>query len=287
MAAPRLIKRTRPRALSAPPPPSPRRPRNRQSVSRNLAAVGVMIFIEFVLLLAFTISSPLVYRRPILTDEQTGARSLGPGVCSSDGDLGFVLTIGSYHLVVLLYGFVTAVRTSRLHSAFSEGKQIRYAMFNGLQFSALAIPVLYITTEAGTAMLLRSGAIALHDMALLSLLFLPKLQMVIFGVGTHDGEGKHAIETAVQRAKTASDTGSGSGSSNSNKGSSKKGWSGASSSRKIMSLGTSMTDTSGGHSYMTASSFNNPVQVQMATPVGSFEGGGPISGFSTDDDEYV
>ena len=141
---------------------------------RLLRIVGVVVGIEILLLTLWQAISPMH-----LNDVAVG--SILHKSCSSDNDAPFLAMLACYHVLLLVYALRIAIKTSRLHTAFSEGKYIRVAIFNGLQFSSISILVLYFTNEAGTANLIRAGAVALHDISLLVFIFGPKLQMIIYG----------------------------------------------------------------------------------------------------------
>ena len=179
------------------------------STRHNLIFIAAMMGVEVVLLLSWTLVSPMSFNMDAW--ESKGGLVLR-GSCYSQNDLPFVFMLAAWHLVVLLYAFKIAVQTSHIHSAFSEGKYIRIAIFNGLQLTAIAILVLFFSKEPAISMLMRAGAVALHDVALLVVLFGPKLQMIWYGTvseGSQGGEllknleAKRAIRPAAASDKAA------------------------------------------------------------------------------------
>jgi hypothetical protein len=189
----------------------------RLSTQRNLIFIAAMMGVEVVLLLSWTLVSPMSFNMDWINLPKGGL--VLRGSCYSQNDLPFVFALAAWHLVVLLYAFKIAVQTSHIHSAFSEGKYIRIAIFNGLQLTGIAILVLFFSKEPAIAMLMRAGAVALHDVALLVVLFGPKLQMIWYGTVSEGSQGsellknleaKRAIQPAAASDKAAprSDNGS-------------------------------------------------------------------------------
>lgn len=183
--------------------------RAKVSVRRNVKLVLGLVAVEVAILLAWTISSPLRYTYTVVNTIQRGNISveLKRGTCSSD-NLSLFAILAAYHIAILAYCMRVALKTSNIHTAFSEGKYVRFAVYNGLQFSLIAIPMLYLTNDASTAMFLRAAAIGLHDAAFLGLLFGPKLLMIIRGVGTENGQGKDIMIRAEESSLKSSSSSS-------------------------------------------------------------------------------
>jgi hypothetical protein len=170
----------------------------RVSPLRNFAVVAAIVLGEAAILAAWTLESPLVVKRVTFIGSE--GRPLSKSSCVGRNDLPFILLTAGYHLVVLLYALRIAMQTSQLHTAFSEGKYLRIAIWNGLQFTLIAGIVLFFTNETGTAMLVRGGAVTLHDVTFLLLLFGPKLQMILFGSQTEGGEGSEVMRDLEARS---------------------------------------------------------------------------------------
>ena len=170
------------------------------SPQRNFAVVAAIVLGESAILAAWTLESPLVVTRVTFIGAE--GRPLSKSSCAGRNDLPFALLLAGYHLTVLLYALWIAMKTSKLHTAFSEGKYMRIAIWNGLQFLVIASIVLYFTNETGTAMLVRAGAVTLHDITFLILIFGPKLQMILFGSQTENGEGSEVIRDLEARSTT-------------------------------------------------------------------------------------
>jgi hypothetical protein len=169
-------------------------PREARAMSplHNLIFVAAMLSIEVVLLLSWTLVSPMSFNYDLIGAPNGGL--VMRGSCYSGNDLPFVFALAAWHLVVLLYAFKVAVQTSHIHSAFSEGKYIRIAVFNGLQLTAIASLVLYFSKEPAISMLMRAGSVALHDVALLLILFGPKLQMIWYGSDSEGSQGGELLK---------------------------------------------------------------------------------------------
>ncbi len=192
------------------------------SARENTKKIMIIVVVEVWLLLMWSVISPLKYYRVAVIDPGTNLSTFSRGYCASEHDTVFLAVVGAYHLLVLMFALRIAIRTTRLHSAFSEGKYMRYSVANGLQFSLLAIPMIAVTQDANTALLMRTGAVALHDIGLLVLLFYPKFSMIMWGLGSNgDGnEGKEMINGFVDKYEVnkSSGTGSSVGSSSSKSG---------------------------------------------------------------------
>lgn len=185
--------------------------RKKMSVRQNVKLVLGLVAIEVIILLAWTITSPLRYSYTVVNSYQQGdfQVNLNRGLCSSELDVQFLVALASYHIALLAYSMYVAIKTTNIHTAFSEGKYIRFAVYNGLQFSLLAIPILYLTNEASTAMFIRAVAIGLHDAAFLGFLFGPKLLMIIRGTDSEAGDGKEIIARAVETSNASYSSSSG------------------------------------------------------------------------------
>lgn len=175
--------------------------RSRLSNHRNLALVGIVILVECAILLAWQLTNPLTFNYKPVIDPYTKQVKFQQAVCSSQYDIEFAAGLGAYHLVVLIYSAWLANKTSKLHIAYSEGKHIRFSVLNGLQFSVIAIPILYLNTDVSISMLLRSGVIALHDLSLLFLVFGPKIWMVYFGLDENENSGKDILQRQLESKK--------------------------------------------------------------------------------------
>jgi endonuclease I len=162
------------------------------SMRRNLLFIAAMMGVEVALLLSWTLVSPMTYNLDLAVTPD-GIYVLR-GSCYSRHDQPFVFSLAAWHLVVLLYALKIAVQTSHIHSVFSEGKYIRIAIFNGLQLTAIATLVLFFTKEPAISMLMRAGAVALHDVALLVILFGTKLQMIWWGSESEGSQGSELFK---------------------------------------------------------------------------------------------
>ena len=162
------------------------------SMRRNLLFIAAMMGVEVALLLSWTLVSPMTYNLDLAVTPD--GNYVLRGSCYSRHDQPFVFSLAAWHLVVLLYALKIAVQTSHIHSVFSEGKYIRIAIFNGLQLTAIATLVLYFTKEPAISMLMRAGAVALHDVALLVILFGTKLQMIWWGSESEGSQGSELFK---------------------------------------------------------------------------------------------
>mmetsp|Transcript_19656 Transcript_19656/g.32767 ORF Transcript_19656/g.32767 Transcript_19656/m.32767 type:complete len:1002 (+) Transcript_19656:327-3332(+) len=132
-----------------------------------LALVG-MVSVDIIIASIWASSDPLTF-----TDTGIGS----PG-CSSSTSGTYITTIAIYHLFMLLLGSVYSYRCRNVSDAFSEAKYVSIAMFSNLQIYVLAVPLLFLVSSDPTSnMFIRSGVVALNDLSVQLLIFLPKIQM--------------------------------------------------------------------------------------------------------------
>ena len=146
-----------------------------------LIPIFVVMLIDVVILAAWQLTSPLVWKRTI-TDWD--AKLLAPkksfGECSprdpaSSGWL-FLVPILGVHLVVLVLGNVMAYRARNVPTSYHEGRWIMISMFGNLEVMVVAFPILVIVASLPSASLfVRSAVIFLNDFGVLVFIFVPKV----------------------------------------------------------------------------------------------------------------
>ncbi|CAK9020769.1 Gamma-aminobutyric acid type B receptor subunit 2 (GABA-B receptor 2) (GABA-B-R2) (GABA-BR2) (GABABR2) (Gb2) (G-protein coupled receptor 51) [Durusdinium trenchii] len=172
----------------------------RKSGVRNIDMVRtivMLISVDLVILLAWSISDPVVYARRRESWEPKQA------MCTSENGVTFLLLLGTYHIGLLLYGNSVAYRTRGVATVFAESKFLQVAMISNLQVLCLAIPLLILlSNDTGSNMFVRSGTVFLNDLSVQALVFFPKWYFIKFGV-PDDGEGG---SVAASRAATKSNS---------------------------------------------------------------------------------
>ena len=162
------------------------------SSTRLFKIVAMVVSVDLILLTAWTIISPMKFERVPETVFEVALNEtivlVSKGSCSSKDSSLFIGLIAGYHILILVFAAYLGQKSSSLHSAFSEGKYLRWGIMSGLQFSIATIPIIVLTTDPSTIMLARGSLIALHDFALVCVLFMPKFYMIAFGVGGDNGK---------------------------------------------------------------------------------------------------
>ncbi len=170
-----------------------------------------LVAVEFFLLFLWQVISPLRYQRLFIEDEapEQGTR----GLCTSVHDIVFVSILGAYHFLILIYALYLSNKTIRMHTAFSEGKHLRWGVWNGIQFTLIAIPILFVSQDTNTAMLVRAGVVGIHDIGLVMLIFLPKCYFIYYGIEDEPQQtetGKEVLAHVVNKYKETKSSHSGS-----------------------------------------------------------------------------
>jgi len=150
-----------------------------------LGYIGFLLVIDGIILTVWTAQSPLQYIRTILSKDTFGNPTASVGLCqpaSGEIPLGFLLAIGLFHLILLMYGSYICYQIKHIGGAYSEAKYIAISMFGSLQVLIVGIPIMVMVgAQPNTSFLVKTGIVFLNDFSVLMFIFLPKVYIVYTG----------------------------------------------------------------------------------------------------------
>ena len=153
--------------------------RNRDVIKPMIA----IMLVDVALLTAWTFHDPLKYERSRRTSDYDvyGYPLRSHGVCNSSAAWQFIGPLIALHVSLLLYANFTAFATRKVKSDYQESTWVALSMGSQFQILVLAIPVLFMVAEDPiSSFFLRVGVIFFNDAGVLLLIFLPKLDLLMY-----------------------------------------------------------------------------------------------------------
>ena len=95
-----------------------------------MVMVAAIAAVDGIILIAWTIDSPMVYARHVLETDQYGNPIRSVGNCTSDGAMTYVGAIVALHCCLLTWGCQLAYKARNVGTAFSESKYITIAILS-------------------------------------------------------------------------------------------------------------------------------------------------------------
>mmetsp|Transcript_13688 Transcript_13688/g.29528 ORF Transcript_13688/g.29528 Transcript_13688/m.29528 type:complete len:1410 (-) Transcript_13688:45-4274(-) len=198
---------------------------NSKSIKRtHVSSKGMLLMIfkfllgDIGLVIAWQIAGPLVYTRDVLIRNANEDVIKSAGSCQSEQSTIFLVLIGAYHVLVLVWGSYVCYQTYGITTVFSEAKYVAVALMSNLQLLLLAIPILLIASDTpATSMFVRSGVVFLNDLSVLAFIFIPKMYFCYFNVIEH-GTGSNIISNKLRTSKVGSAAGTSAGKTSSDHG---------------------------------------------------------------------
>jgi len=145
--------------------------------------VGQVVIFEATLMLAWTIFSPLQFKRVCeVEDPSTGDCLVSHATCIGTNDLYkdvFIPVIGIVHLIFLLYAAYICWVARNVPTEFQEGRWISMSIFSNIQILCLGTPlVILLSDQVVPSFIIRAGIIWLNDCAVVAVIFGPKYMAV-------------------------------------------------------------------------------------------------------------
>ena len=141
-----------------------------------LAPFAVLMTVNCALMTAWTLVDPMVWYR---TESNIAYQSTG--YCRAEGDsyIIFLILIGSVNFCALTLANVQAFQARNIGTEFSESFYVFMTMVSLLQALVIGAPLLVIARDNPIAnYLVWSGLIFVMTMAILGLMFVPKMMLV-------------------------------------------------------------------------------------------------------------
>mmetsp|Transcript_32546 Transcript_32546/g.51804 ORF Transcript_32546/g.51804 Transcript_32546/m.51804 type:complete len:1551 (-) Transcript_32546:315-4967(-) len=169
-----------------------------QLVKLILAFAGI----EFAIVLAWTIASPLEFVRTPTAWDRYGNVIASSGQCTSEHSTLFLVLMALAHLGLLGYGALLCYQTTGVNTAYSEAKYVSVALISNLEMMLLCIPVLLIVAENSKMnMFVRAGVVFLNDLSILLVMMAPKLLFILRGTQS-EGLGADVLKVQISKSKS-------------------------------------------------------------------------------------
>lgn len=145
-----------------------------------LRPIVLLLLVDGVLLLWWSVSNPLVYTRVVQHCDTNGFPTTSNGGCrlldTSASVYTFLVPIAVIHGVMLIFGNILAYLARSIPGSFQESKYIGVSMLSTLQIFIIGLPVLIIVADnAEASLFIRSAIIFLNDFGVICLIFVPKI----------------------------------------------------------------------------------------------------------------
>ncbi|CAB9503487.1 acid type B receptor subunit 1 [Seminavis robusta] len=138
----------------------------------TLSIVGLVLLIDVLILVVWTVLDPLEWHRTAVRTDKYGYVLESEGYCSSEHWGNFGLAIGSLHFGLMALACWMCFVSRKLPTQFSEGKYVGIAMVSNLQIMAIGVPILAIVgSDSQTSFFVASAIIFFNDLAVIVLIF--------------------------------------------------------------------------------------------------------------------
>eukprot|EP00547_Thalassionema_nitzschioides_P017891 CAMPEP_0194240326 /NCGR_PEP_ID=MMETSP0158-20130606/6533_1 /TAXON_ID=33649 /ORGANISM="Thalassionema nitzschioides, Strain L26-B" /LENGTH=933 /DNA_ID=CAMNT_0038975003 /DNA_START=178 /DNA_END=2979 /DNA_ORIENTATION=- len=161
------------------------RARRKQVTAKDVMIImAIVIFIEFVILLAFQFVSRFQWERTSI-QEINGYTVESVGKCTSEYGWYFMAVLVSYNVFCLIYALILCWQTKELPSDFAEGNYIFLSVMFMFQVLILAIPVSIMVREnPNVYFFMLVGGVFLQNFTVLVIIFSPKMLRIYKGEDT-------------------------------------------------------------------------------------------------------
>ncbi|CAB9510907.1 acid type B receptor subunit 2 [Seminavis robusta] len=134
----------------------------------TLLIIGMVLMVDVAILVAWTITDPLVWHREVIRSDQFGAPMESLGYCISDSWKAWGAAMGALHLSLLGVACYMSYRARDIPTMYQEGKFVSIAMISNLQIFVVGVPILIIVgNDPQTAFFVRSVIIWMGEMQIL------------------------------------------------------------------------------------------------------------------------
>lgn len=166
----------------------------------------VLLFCNASILLIWTFESPQYWRREAIAVDSYGRVTKSIGSCTSDHWTIYLVALVAIEISAVILALWQAFHARNITTEFSESKYIAMAMICIFQVLFIGIPMLYLVSENSAALLfVESGIIFIISMAILVLIFFPKIDVI------RKGLPENYIESGPKWLDSSSGSGGGGG----------------------------------------------------------------------------
>ena len=167
-----------------------------------LGPFAILLIGNIVVLICWTVLDPLTYIREENTGTDYWNRVISSdGVCRSENSVAYLVPLAVLNFSVVVFASWQAHRARELESVFSESRYIALTVFSLFQAFCTGIPVVVVVKDQPEAFyLVMTIMIFVLCMAILLLIFLPKVFMQKSYAGMTEDERNRAMNQMVKRS---------------------------------------------------------------------------------------
>eukprot|EP00986_Skeletonema_menzelii_P005398 scaffold1953_cov146-Skeletonema_menzelii.AAC.2 len=119
---------------------------------KDVALIMVaVIALQAIVLIAWNVADPLVWRREVLMEDNNGYPTKSIGTCSSNNGLAFLIPLIVIDALMLFYALYLCFVTRKVSAEYQEGTWITASILSILQILVLSIPILVIVDNDNSA----------------------------------------------------------------------------------------------------------------------------------------
>ncbi|GBG34913.1 Metabotropic glutamate receptor-like protein E [Hondaea fermentalgiana] len=165
-------------------------------------SIAAVLCVDILILSVWTAVDPLHWARGeavSVTIQNTPGVVLevSSGMCSSDYPGGFVAALAVVHVSILIGGHVMLYKVRNVSAQFLERRYLLIILYTSLQLLVLGIPLLFaVGSDPLARFLCLSGIIFLTDLAVLGLIFIPKIR----SQARHKGKSADEMADSIRKS---------------------------------------------------------------------------------------
>jgi len=151
--------------------------------SETLKFIGVVLAIDVIPLLVWTIVDPLTWKRTVVQEDQFGYPLSSSGFCTSVYWAYYTGIILFLHFMVMAIACYMCYVARSIPSSFSDAKYVTMAMFSNLQILVVGLPVLILVgKDPQTSYFVRILIVWINDFVVVALIFGNLIYQIYYGV---------------------------------------------------------------------------------------------------------
>lgn len=178
----------------------------------TLAIIVIVLLVDVLILVWWTIVSPLEWTRVVISIDKFGSPLESSGHCTSEDWIIFAAIMATFHLTLLSVGCYLCYVARKIPTQFHEGKVVSIAMISNLQIFLVGVPILVVLGAAPqSSFFVRSVIIWMNDFVVVTLIFGNLMYSVHFQTDSAEPEAvKAAIGHAMEQYANGMNRGNGS-----------------------------------------------------------------------------
>jgi len=172
------------------------------SLREVLPHFTVLLALNFIVLICWTVIDPLTYVREFERGTDYWNREFeSNGYCRSDNSVAYLVPLGVINFAVLVFACVQAYQGRYIKSDFSESSYIGLAVFSMAQAFLTGIPLVVVVRDVPQAFyLVLTFLIFILCMTILSLIFIPKFLNYRVASRLSEADQMKQIRSSIRRS---------------------------------------------------------------------------------------